>query len=524
MLKKIKKKIKQFLNIILGEVQRFLNLKISYLGTPRLALEHWIQTYSPQYGKNNGKRILISSLRNPTWIEWSVYCACIIRQWGYSSTLLYRGSEINRFYNNSIKYFSFWERVKSIPDIELLDIESYEIDKDNNYQDLPDLPHILQEGVAYDNRIEPNDVIENPSFYLSEIEKLNHKIKQTTLVLDSLFKKVEFYRVFCYSGIIADTPAILASANKRKILTITLEGWWKPGQLIYNLNRPALEFNIKGWIDVLSKKWTSKEESEIDEYMNFLEGKNKDNKGWLKDFYLVHKSSVDKKLDPKINDFLNNDNRKVFLLSPNVIGDSATINRVSAFKGQKDWIEQNIEFFKKNNHLKLIIRAHPAEVWMKSKVKTRLGEFAFEKSKGIENILVIPSSDKTNTFSLIPKIHCGLVWVSTVGVDMVIKGKPVINGANPKYSEMNLTFEPNSIDEYFNKIIELSNENYSPSQGTINLAKKYHYIVYRKIGYVASSPTFRASGLNIPKIENIDEHILFYKLLTGIERFEEFDN
>lgn len=498
----------------MGESQRFFGMKINSIGTPRLSLEHWLQVLSPTYGELNDKEILISALRNRTWIEWAVYCACTLRQWGYSSTLLYRKSEIDTFYTNPIDYFNFWNKVKEIPNITLLDIESYPIDAQYYGQEIEGLTHILNEGVAYDNRIEPIDIIENTQVYQAQIDELKIKINQTAAVLNTIFSQTKFHRVICYSGIIADTPAILKTALKYNILTITVEGWWRPGQLIYNVNRPALEFNIKGWFDILNKNWSEKENKEIDEYMAFLEGKKIVKKDWLSDFYLVQKSAVDDELEPAIKEFLKDDGRSLFLLSPNVIGDSATINRISPFKGQKDWIEQNIIFFKENPQYKLIIRAHPAETWMASKVKIKLGEFAHEKAQGISNILVIPASNKTNTFSIIPKIECGLVWVSTVGVDMVIKGKNIINAANPKYSGIGFNYEPKTINDYFSAIHKFAQGSNKPTPKMIELAKKYHYMVYRKIGFIAYGKDFKSQNSHISKLKIRKEHNDFYNLLV----------
>ena len=38
------------------------------------------------------------------------------------------------------------------------------------------------------------------------------------------------------------------------------------------------------------------------------------------------------------------------------------------------------------------------------------------------NIYILPSSDSTNTFSLVPYLRAGLVWLSSAGVDLVVRG------------------------------------------------------------------------------------------------------
>lgn len=285
----------------------------------------------------------------------------------------------------------------------------------------------------------------------------------------------------------------------------------------------ALEFNIQFWFAQLDKIWGEKQEKEIDDYISFLEGKQKKDIEWLENFYLVQKSNVEAPLDEKVKKFLNESDKPLFLLSPNVIGDSATINRTSPFKGQKDWIEKTIDYFRKNKTFRLIIRAHPAEVWMKAKVKTKLGDYASSLVTALdENILVIPSEHPINTFSIIPRISAGLLWVSTVGVDMVIKGKKIINAANPKYDGIGITSVVKSQEQYFELINKYAiSSNFSTKEEVVN-AKKYHYMVYKKIGYMAQGPSFRADSINLHNVNNLEFEDFFMKI-AGLKLFEELE-
>src|ERR1043165_8994474 len=94
------------ISLIKGEWQRTLGKEITEMTTPRQALNQWISKLPKQPDGNKGD-ILISALRNPTWIEWGVYAACVYIQMGYKPTLLFRSSEIEKFYKGRVDRFHF---------------------------------------------------------------------------------------------------------------------------------------------------------------------------------------------------------------------------------------------------------------------------------------------------------------------------------------------------------------------------------------------------------------------------------
>src|SRR5687767_13505370 len=64
--------------------------------TPRQSLKQWLaqlHNLPPVRG-----RVLITALRNHTWIEWAAYCACVIRKLGFESTLVYDSQLCDRLY------------------------------------------------------------------------------------------------------------------------------------------------------------------------------------------------------------------------------------------------------------------------------------------------------------------------------------------------------------------------------------------------------------------------------------------
>lgn len=502
---------KKIFNILLGEIDRHLLKNGNHVYTKRQALEQWI------YQLNNlpdiKGRVLITALRNETWIEWAVYCAAVIRQMGFESTLLYKAEEVEKFYKGKT-YFNFWSGVKKIPGIILIDLNTLPFDnrKYDYYYEVCCSSSIA--ALAYDYHIESADIIDNPDLYSKELELLRAESATNGARLYNHLTQNKYHQFICYSGIIRDTSMLLQGAIEASHEVVCVEGWsWRPGHMIYNFNAPALEYNIKGWMNHFGS-WDKSKEKEISEYFKFLDG-NKSHNNWLQNFYSVQLAKISEGMPHFITDFLNGP-EKIFLLACNVIGDSSLLNRETFFRSHKEFIKETVEFFKNRNDLKLIIRVHPAEEWVKTKVKIKLGSYSTDLVGVTDNILVIDSSEKLNTFALIPYIHAGLVWVTSAGVDLVVRGKQVITAALPKYYGLGIVNEPKSKKEYFDMIDMLAKTDIGSSVEQITRAKEYLYVVFKGFSYEAQGRDYHATSCRLDKMPSQVEHDNFYRILLKL--------
>lgn len=261
--------------------------------------------------------------------------------------------------------------------------------------------------------------------------------------------------------------------------------------------------------------WGPDQHKAIDEYLAFQDGKQSEKALWLKGFYNVQQSKVNTEVSERIHNFLEQHNDS-FLLAPNVVGDSSTLNKETIFSSMKEWVKEVITFFRQHPQYSLIIRAHPAEVWAKSKVTTRFGELAEELSQGCENILVIKGEEKVNTFYLLPSVKCGLVWVSSVGVDLVVRNIPVICAASPQYGKLGFVNLPQSKDEYFKLLRQYADASHTSTTEAEKLeAKKYLYVVFKGFSFPAQGSDFSARTLKLNHMPHQAEHDRLYQILVG---------
>ncbi|MHB8089044.1 MAG: capsular polysaccharide export protein, LipB/KpsS family [Anaerolineaceae bacterium] len=169
------------------------------------------------------------------------------------------------------------------------------------------------------------------------------------------------------------------------------------------------------------------------------------------------------------------DNRPVVLLATNVLGDSLTLGRQVFSKTMADWVSRTILYFIGRPDIQLVIRIHPGEILtreysMVDVVRQTLPELP-------EYIHVIQPEEKVNTYDLVEITDVGLVYTTTVGLEMALKGIPVVVAGQTHYRDRGFTFDPNSWVEYF-KLLGMILEDpkqFKLSKEKIAIAWKYAY-------------------------------------------------
>ncbi len=118
------------------------------------------------------------------------------------------------------------------------------------------------------------------------------------------------------------------------------------------------------------------------------------------------------------------DSRPVVLLATNVLGDSLTLGRQVFSASMAEWISRTVQYFVGRPDIQLVIRVHPGEVLthgqsMVDVVKSVLPQLP-------KHIRLIEPKDKMNTYDIIEVADVGLVYTTTVGLEMAMTGLPVI--------------------------------------------------------------------------------------------------
>jgi len=148
------------------------------------------------------------------------------------------------------------------------------------------------------------------------------------------------------------------------------------------------------------------------------------------------------------------DGKKVFALFPNVMWDSAMTfeewNRV--FPSAVAWLVETVQYFAEASDKVLVVRVHPGEHTMHN-VRKSIRDI-LEHHLGTEilenpNIILVPASEKLNSYELFDLIVGGIVYNGTIGLELIHRGIPLIVGAQTAYSDKGFTYDIHSRRQYF---------------------------------------------------------------------------
>lgn len=169
------------------------------------------------------------------------------------------------------------------------------------------------------------------------------------------------------------------------------------------------------------------------------------------------------------------DSRPVVLLATNVLGDSLTLGRQVFSQSMADWLSRTVQYFAGRPDVQLVIRVHPGEqlthgismVDVVHQVLPRLPE----------HIRLIGPKDKMNTYDIIEVADLGLVYTTTVGMEMAMYGVPVIASGKTHYRGRGFTFDPDSWVSYFKLLGQIlaKPSAYRLSRSQVESAWEYAY-------------------------------------------------
>ncbi len=141
------------------------------------------------------------------------------------------------------------------------------------------------------------------------------------------------------------------------------------------------------------------------------------------------------------------DDRPIVLLPTNVLGDSLTLGRNIFTKSMEDWVCRTLQYFLGRPDIQLVIRVHPGEMLAEGQsivdvIKSVIPELP-------KHIVIIPADEKVNTYDLMDIATLGLVFTTTVGMEMAMRGKPVIVIGDTHYRGRGFTLDPYSWVQYY---------------------------------------------------------------------------
>lgn len=177
-----------------------------------------------------------------------------------------------------------------------------------------------------------------------------------------------------------------------------------------------------------------------------------------------------------------NFNKPTALLAANVIWDLAALDKEIQFKNMIDWICRVIDFFEINTEFQLIIKAHPGEKNQTIPQTRQLIWDEIKKYRDIlpDNVIFMSPTSSISVYDLIPHVKIGMVFTSTVGLEMSCYGIPVITAGKSPYYTKGFTYDTSNSKEYFQILSNLLKygEKNIERKIRIKLARKFFYLYY----------------------------------------------
>jgi hypothetical protein len=172
------------------------------------------------------------------------------------------------------------------------------------------------------------------------------------------------------------------------------------------------------------------------------------------------------------------DDRPIVLLATNVLGDSLSMGRQVFSRSMAEWVSRTVQYFAGRTDVQFIIRVHPGEVLTDGLSMAEVVSDVLPKLP--DHIRLIQPKDDVNTYDLSELADLGLVYSTTVGLEMAMRGRPVIVVGKTHYRERGFTYDPNSWVTYLKTMGQILEDpeffRLSPTQ--VETAWQYAYYFF----------------------------------------------
>jgi hypothetical protein len=176
--------------------------------------------------------------------------------------------------------------------------------------------------------------------------------------------------------------------------------------------------------------------------------------------------------------------RSLLVLFTNVSWDLFVAERDFAFDGQMAWIAATLDFMRRHPELDLIVRAHPAEIVPKFQTRGRIVQQIEERFGPVpSNVRLVGPESSISSDTLRWMASLNLVYCSSVGLEAIIAGQPVLICGNPYYARKGFTINVDTPEQY-----ECLLENHAtgmpvvPPSSSIALARRFLYLFKFRYG------------------------------------------
>lgn len=289
-----------------------------------------------------------------------------------------------------------------------------------------------------------------------------------------LLRSFSFDVIFCLNGDLLEESILCALARQKDVRLVSYERGFRPDTLFFAHDAPACRYNVDGlWPHYAARSLSAKEARVLDAYLASRRRGVRGIGGVVFWPSIEHDQRI-------VRERLGLDDRPIATLFTNVLFDTAVQNREVAFRDVFDWLDSTIRQFAANPGWQLVIRVHPSEVRDVNRESLEpVAQWIGERFPSLpDHIKIVPPESDLSSYTLINLSRVGLVYSSTIGLEMALVGKPVIMAGEHHYRGKGFTDDASSSEDYRELVRRrlASEQQLSPAQ--LELARRYAYFFF----------------------------------------------
>ncbi|CEK10230.1 hypothetical protein [Legionella hackeliae] len=406
--------------------------------------------------------------------------------------------------------------------------ERDEIDNEVELVDLNNLKNISYRGVPIHRPLSSalqlyfKKAIVSPQENAKELKGFLQTIFITIRALENYFKQNDVEFVLLSHGVYSTWGTVHEFCLAHSIKFVTWGREYHGAGVIaaHNasyLSEPMQEC-MSNWVN---KLLSENQRSQIIDYLQAKIGLNNKSYDYV-DYNIDNKGLQSRE---ELYEKLGLDSEKTIVaMFPSIPWDGQTFRPNIFFDSIDSWIYETIDWFANQDDAILVIRAHPAEKrsngdGLLDLLDKRYGEHL------PKNIILVPPESKITSISIASISSAALLYGSTIGYQTVFLRIPTILASKFFYTNKEITFDPQTKDEYFALITDAIHGNLSVDDARFErlLQYAYHY-QFRRImpETIMNLKGLNFSGYKYSELEELVKDSVINKFidccLTG-ERF-----
>jgi hypothetical protein len=165
-------------------------------------------------------------------------------------------------------------------------------------------------------------------------------------------------------------------------------------------------------------------------------------------------------------------------LFTNLLWDGALEPDQALYDDVYEWLADTIDIIGDQSDTHLVIKPHPAEHLRGTNESVRDWVRA-EYDTLPENVTLLPPDTEIDTYALFDDLDLGLVYASTVGLEMVCDRLPVVTSGYPPYHGFEITYDPDTKAEYREFVEQPGNHDCS-AERRARARRYFHFLFFCK--------------------------------------------